>query len=138
MLSDALGTLRTFEVFVAFRIGVANRDQPAWDPPTSAAWEEATHVAHGLHGRAEQMFQRITTAQVDAAFWRQRRELAEAANDLLDLGAALAAYRTRVDYLGVGDDGSGTWDLLDRAWQQWDTSAARWGLSRAEPIACGD
>jgi hypothetical protein len=137
MLGDALETLRTFEVFVAFRVGNATgATQLGWDPPTASAWNEATHVARGLHGRAEQLFLQVSTSQVDPAYWRQRREFAEATNDLLELGQALAAYRTRVDFLAPGGDGTAAWDVLDSAWARFDAAANRWGFSRAEPVAC--
>ena len=57
ILSDGLETLRAFDVFQAFRVSTAAQSsmrlgsELAWDPPTSAAWDEATHVARGLHGR---------------------------------------------------------------------------------------
>jgi hypothetical protein len=136
ILSDALETLRTFEVFAAFRVGRADPAQLAWDPPTTASWNEATHVARGLHGRAEQLFLQVSTSPVGAGTWRQRRELAEASQGLVELGNALAAYRSRVDFLGPGGDGSGAWDALDRAWAQWEVNAKRWGLGRAELIPC--
>jgi hypothetical protein len=142
ILSDGLETLRTFEVYVAFRISNAEQSDRrtatdlAWDPPSGTAWDEATHVAHGLHGRAEQLFKLVSTAQLDPGVWRQQRELATWTNDLLDLGDALDAFRSRVDSLAPRGDAVASWDLLDRAWLRWDTSAARWGVSRSEPIAC--
>src|SRR5229473_1758876 len=48
MVNDSLQTLRTFEVFAAYRAaGVTQSDQRppntlAWDPPTGVAWDEAT------------------------------------------------------------------------------------------------
>jgi hypothetical protein len=136
MLSDALTTLRTFEIFAAFRVAIADQTAFAWDPPTSAQWNEALHVARGLHGRAAQLAQQVSTSSIDASMWRQRRELAEASHGLVELGGALGAYLTRVDRLGPGGDGSSAWDVLDSAWAQWASNAARWGVSRAEPIAC--
>jgi hypothetical protein len=136
ILQDTLETLRTFEIFAAFRIGMANPAELAWDPPTSAAWDEATHVARGLHGRAEQLLQQVSKSSVDASTWRQRRELAASTQALLELGDALLAYRTRIDHLAPAGDGSGAWDLLDTAWRRWEASASRLGFSRAEVIAC--
>jgi hypothetical protein len=142
ILSDGLETLQTFEIYAAFRVSNAEQSDRraatdlAWDPPSGVAWGEATHVARGLHGRAEQLFQRVSGAQVDPGVWRQQRDLATWTNDLLDLGDALDAFRTRVDRLAPGSDATQTWELLDRAWQRWDISAARWGVSRSEPIAC--
>src|SRR6266704_4275910 len=52
ILSDGLETLRAFDVFQAFRVSTAAQSSMAWDPPTSAAWDEATHVTRGLYGRA--------------------------------------------------------------------------------------
>ena len=140
MLSDALNALRTFDVFMAYRGTTpgSNARLPSeldWDPPTSTAWNEATHVAQGLHGRADQLFQSVSTARIDTSLWRQQRQLADASHALLDLGLALAIYRERVDSLPPGDASSAL-SLLDRAWAQWTDSAERWGLSRSEPIAC--
>lgn len=141
MLSDALKSLRTFDVFMAFRAtaatDAASRTSPEldWDPPTSADWNEATHVAQGLQARADQLFQAVSTAHLDASLWREQRTLAEGCRALVDLGAALAAYRQRVDVLPPGNARDAV-DPLDRAWAQWTDSAARWGLSRAEPIGC--
>src|SRR5438045_2076088 len=58
MLSDALQALRTYDDFAAYRISGAAESGAhlpsmlAADPPTSAAWDEATHVTRGLRGRA--------------------------------------------------------------------------------------
>jgi hypothetical protein len=142
ILSDALTTLQTFEVFHAFRVSTATETtlrQPAelpWDPPTGAAWDEATHVTRGLHGRADQLFQAVTTANIDPSLWREQRRLADSTHDLLDLAEALNAYRDRIDLLPPGD-ASGALSLLDRGWAQWDAAAARWAITRSEPIACG-
>jgi hypothetical protein len=141
MLSDALKALRTFDVFHAFRASSAAEGsmalgaQLAWDPPTSATWDEATHVARGLHGRAEQLFLAMTSAQIDPNLWRERRTLADAAHDLLDLADALGGYRDAIDRLGVGE-ASGALGQLDKIWAQWEATAARWGVSRAEVIGC--
>src|SRR6266702_2575973 len=50
ILSDGLETLRAFDVFHAFRASVAAQSGTAlaWDPPSSAAWNEASHVTRGL------------------------------------------------------------------------------------------
>jgi hypothetical protein len=141
ILSDVLQSLRTFDVFQAFRVSIAASSSQrlgselAWDPPTGAAWDEATHVARGVRGRAEQLFQAITAAGHDPVLWREQRALADAAHDLLDLGDALAAYSDRLGPLPPGD-GSSALGLVDTAWRQWDTAAARWGTGRAESIAC--
>src|SRR5260370_37185127 len=87
ILSDGLQTLRTFDDFQAFRASAGL----AWDPPTGAAWDEATHVARGLHGRAEQLFRGVTTATLEPTVWREQRALADATHNLLDLGDALGA-----------------------------------------------
>lgn len=142
MLSDGLLTLRTFDVFAAYRVSSAEESSLrlpsglAWDPPTSTAWDEATHVARGLHARADQLFQAVTTTQIDPSLWRQQRALADATHDLLDLGDGLLAYRDRIDGLPPGD-ASGALGLLERVWGLWETAAARFGLSRSEPIGCG-
>src|SRR6266851_3905597 len=138
ILSDGLETLRAFDVFQAFRVSTAAQSSTelAWDPPTSAAWNEATHVTRGLHGRAQQLLESVTTTKIDPSLWREQRRLADATHDLLDLGDALGAYRKRIDILPPGDAASAL-GLLDQAWAQWDTAAARWGIARAEPIDCG-
>jgi hypothetical protein len=142
MLSDARQSLRTFDVFQAFRASTASRSesQPryelTWDPPTGAAWDDATHVTRGLRGRADQLFQAITAATVDPDLWRERRDMADASRQLLDLGDALQAYRERLDVIGPGAAVSAL-DPLERAWAQWDSVAARFGLERSEAIACG-
>ena len=92
-------------------------------------------MTRGLRGRAEQLFQAVTTAHLDPSLWREQRDIADATHDLLDLGDALAAYRERVDVLPPGD-GSNALSLLDNGWAHWDAVAARWGTSRGEPIAC--
>ena len=142
ILSDVLQTLRTFDDFQAFRASTASgssmrlASELAWDAPTSAAWDEATHVSRGVHGRADQLFTVVTTSRIDSNQWRTQRTLADATHDLLDLGDALGAYRDRVDALSPGD-ASGALSLLNTAWAQWDAAAARWGTSRAESIGCG-
>jgi hypothetical protein len=138
ILSDGLQTLRTFDVFQAFRSSTAANSsaQLAWDPPTGAAWDEATHVTRGLRGRAEQLFRAVTMAGLDQSVWREQRALADATHNLLDLGDALGAYRDRVDALPPGDAAGGL-ELLDAAWSQWDAAAARWSISRSEPVPCG-
>jgi hypothetical protein len=138
MLSDALNALRTFDVFMAFRVTTAasNARTPHdldWDPPTSADWNEATHVVQGLHARADQLFQAVHSARIDPSLWREQRALDENVHTLLDLGVVLAGYRERLDTLPPGD-ASTVADLLDRAWAQWTDCAARWDLSRSEPI----
>src|SRR5207248_5260676 len=141
MLSDALQALRTYDDFAAYRIsgaaesGMRMPSMLAADPPTSAAWDEATHVTRGLRGRADQLLQGVTKTQIDANLWREQRTLADATNDILDLADALLAYRQRIDRLPPGD-ASGALGLLDSAWAQWEAVATRFGLSRSEPIAC--
>jgi hypothetical protein len=141
MLLDALQTLRTFDVFAAYRVSRAPESAIrlpstlAWDPPTSAAWDNATHVARSLHGRADRLVLTVTTTQIDPRLWRERRSAADAAQELLGLADGLQAYRDRVDRLPTGD-AAGAVGLLDKAWEQWDGTAARWGMSRAEPIGC--
>ncbi|MGI9145245.1 MAG: hypothetical protein ACR2IK_01635 [Chloroflexota bacterium] len=141
ILSDVLRTLRTFDDFQAFRVSstsdssVRLASELAWDAPSGPAWDEATHVTRGLHGRADLLFAAVTTAKIDPNQWRSRRALADATHDLLELGDALVAYRDRVDHLAPGD-ASGALKLLNAAWAQWDTAAARWGISRAETISC--
>jgi len=136
-----LETLRTFEVFAAYRVsitpdsGLRFASELTWDPPTGAAWDNATHVARGLHGRADQLFQAVTTAQIDPSVWREQRSLADAIYELRVVGDALVAYRDRIDALPPGD-ASGALTLLDMAWTQWEGTAARFGISRSEPIAC--
>jgi hypothetical protein len=141
ILSDVLQTLRTFDNFQAFRVstssssGMRQPSELAWDPPSGAAWDEATHVTRGLRGRADQLFVAVSTARLDPNVWREQRAAADAMHGLLDLGDALGAYRDRIDNLPPGD-AAGALDLLDKAWSQWDVAAARWKLSRAEAIGC--
>jgi hypothetical protein len=140
ILSDALDTLRTFDIFMAYRVTspASNSRTPNdldWDPPTSSAWNEATHVAQGLAGRADRLFQTVSTSRIDAALWREQRQAAENAHSLLDLGAALAIYRAKLDGLPPGD-ASGVNDLLDQVWARWTDAAGGWGVSRSEPIDC--
>ena len=142
ILSDGLAALRVFDTFAAFRIANAvesalrSASELAWDPPTGADWDEAVHVARGLHGRAEQLFKVVASSPIDPSAWRERRELADATHGLIDLGDALAAYPDRVDHLYPGGDGSAAFDLLEQAWSEWMANAARWGVTRDEPIAC--
>jgi hypothetical protein len=139
ILSDILETLRTFEDFQAFRVSTAAESSArlpaelAWDPPTSAAWDEATHNTRGLRGRADLLFTAVTTARIDPNLWRDQRALGEATHNLLDLADALSAYRDRIDEMPPGD-GTAALPLLDKAWSQWEAAAARWGISRSEAI----
>jgi len=94
-----------------------------------------THVTRGLHGRAQQLFDSVTSTKIDSSLWREQRKLADVAHDLLDLGEALGAYRNRLDVLPPGDAANAL-GLLDQAWAQWDAAAARWGIGRAVPIEC--
>jgi hypothetical protein len=141
ILSDVLHSLRTFDDFQAFRVstaassGMRQGAELAWDPPTSAAWDEATHVTRGLRGRADQLLSAVSTARIDPSQWRDQRAAADAMHGLLDLGDALGVYRDRIDNLPPGD-ASGALELLDKAWSQWETSAARWNISRGEAIGC--
>jgi hypothetical protein len=141
MLADGLQTLRTFDDFAAYRVsitpssGMRSASELVWDPPTGHAWDDATHVARGLRGRADQLFQAVSTSQIDPNVWREQRALADVVHDLGGVGDALAAYRDRIDRLPPGD-ASGVLSLLDTAWKQWDEVATRMGLSRSEPIAC--
>jgi hypothetical protein len=142
MLADALQTLRTFEVFAAYRVaatptsGLRSTASLGWDPPTGAEWDSATHTSRGLHARAEQLLAAVRSANLDPSLWRTQRDVADATHDLLDLGDALQAYRDRIDGLPPGD-ASGALDLLDAAWARWDGVATRWGAARAEPVVCG-
>jgi hypothetical protein len=142
ILSEALETLQVFDDFQAFRVSTAPSSsmrlaaELAWDPPTGAAWNVATRIAGGLHGRADRLFHAISDARIDPTLWRERRKFADAAHDLVDLADALAAYRARVNTLPPGD-AAPVLGLLEDAWTQFDTCAARWGAGRAEPIICG-
>jgi hypothetical protein len=141
MLSDALQALRVFDVFHAFRASTAPESdrrlsaELAWDAPTSTAWDEATHIALGMRGRAEQLFLAVTNARVDPGLWREQRATADLTSDLVDLGAALKAYRDRIDR--IGGDASGALGQLNQVWAQWESAAARWGVGRSEAIGCG-
>jgi hypothetical protein len=141
LAQDGLQALREFEVFAAYRVSTtsgSNRrsaSELVWDPPSGADWEAATHVSRSLRARADQLFQSITTAQVDTSIWREQRELADIAYGIGDVGDALAAYRDRVDWLPPGD-ATAAMALLDNAWGKWELTAGRLRLGRAEPITC--
>jgi hypothetical protein len=128
-------------VFAAYRVSATpdsdrrSKAELVWDPPTGAEWDAATHAAHSLRSRADQLFQAVTTAQVDASIWREQRTLADVAHDIGDLGDALTAYRDRLDNVRPGD-ASGALALLDDAWAKWQQTADRIGLDRAESISC--
>jgi hypothetical protein len=81
------------------------------------------------------LFKSVTTTRIDPSLWREQRKTADATHDLMVLGEALAAYRDRIDMLPPGDANNAL-RLLDQAWAQWDTTAARWGVGRAEAISC--
>jgi hypothetical protein len=140
MLSDALKTLQTFDIFQAFRVGSATESgarlasELAWDPPIGADWNAASRVARSLHGRADQLFLGVSNAHIDPSLWRQQRSAADSAHVLIDLGDALQAYRDRVDRLPSGD-AAGALLLLDRAWSLFQTAAERWGTDRGEIIS---
>jgi hypothetical protein len=142
MLADGLQTLRTFEVFAAYRVSITadsgrrSASELLWDPPTGADWDAATHLAHGLRGQADQLFQAITTTQQDPSVWREQRALADAVHDIGDVGDALGIYRDRLNGLRPGD-ASGALPLLDDAWAKWQQTADRLGLGRAESVGCG-
>ena len=139
MLSEGLEALRTFDVFAAYRVASAPESslrlasELAWDPPTGKAWDAATRISAGLHGRADQLFIAITTTSIDPALWRTQRELADITHSLADLGDGLRAYRNRIDRVPPGDASSAL-DQLEKAWAQWEATAARMGLSRSESI----
>jgi hypothetical protein len=141
MVNDSLETLRTFEAFAAYRVASATQSDVrpastlAWDPPSGAAWDLATRVARGLHGRADQLVQAITAGQVDPNVWREQRALADQVHDLLDVGDALRAYRDRIDRIPPGDAASEL-KLLDNAWLRWEAAAARFSAARSELIGC--
>ncbi len=143
ILSDALQTLRTFEGYLAFRannVRTGNQDGPvelAWDPPTRMQWAEALHVSEGLRGRAQQLFLAIARSEVNPAAWREQRDWAQSAQELVDLGDALNAYRARLERIPADSRAMDTQDALDQVWARWESSASQWGASRVERIACG-
>jgi hypothetical protein len=104
----------------AFRVSTATKSSArlhaelVWDPPTSAAWDEATHNTRGLRERADLLFTAVTTARIDPNLWRDQRSLGQATHNLLDLANALGAYRDRVGGMPPGD-GSAALALLDKA-----------------------
>lgn len=142
MLGDGLQTLRTFDVFAAYRISVTSdsgrrsANELVWDPPTGMEWDAASHIARSLRGRADQLMQAISNTQVDARIWREQRLLADVVHDVGRVGDALAAYRDRLDGLRPGD-ASGALELLGEAWDKWEQIAGRIGVSRAEAVGCG-
>jgi len=142
ILSDALDTLRAFEDYAAFRVSTADESARrgttdlSWDPPRIAIWSEALHVAEGLGGRADQLFQRAVNTQVDRAAWREQRDIADMAHELVVLGESLKAYRGVIEQLPALTDGTETWAQLDRLWAQWAANAANWNATRTELIGC--
>jgi hypothetical protein len=142
ILTAVLAALRTFDDFHAFRATHADESsirlaaELVWDPPTGQAWDDATRTARSVQPRANQLFTTIRSTPFSEAEWRQQREMADAAHELVDLADMLAAYRDVVDTLGNGD-ASGTVPVLDRAWTKFDTAAERWSFSRSEAIGCG-
>lgn len=141
ILTTVLAALRTFDDFHAFRATHADESsirlgaELVWDPPTGQAWDDATRTARSMRPRANQLFTTIRTTPFSEAEWRQQRDMADAAHELVDLADMLAAYRDVVDTLGNGD-ASGTIPVLDRTWTQFDTAAERWSFSRSEAIGC--
>ena len=142
ILSDALETLRAFEDFAAFRVSTAAATARraatdlSWDPPGSGLWAEALHVSEGLAGRADQLFLRVLNAQLDRSLWREQREMADQANELVTLGEALNAYRGTLERLPPRSDGTDAWAALDRLWASWTACAGQWNVSRTESISC--
>ena len=139
VLADTLAALRVCDTYAAYRVSASARgsSEPLWDPPTSTAWATTQQQASGLHPRADELFQTIANARVDASVWRQRRAQAAGAHELIDAADALRAYLDRANHFAPDGDGSGGLDLLKTAWSHWDAAAQAWGLDRTEPIACG-
>jgi hypothetical protein len=138
LLADTLAALRVCDAYAAYRLSANARGsaEPIWDPPTSSQWTATQQQASGLRERADQLFQTIANARVDASVWRERRAQAAGAHDLIDATDALRAYIDRANHFSPDGDGSGGLDLLKTAWSHWDAAAQPWGLDRTEHITC--
>jgi hypothetical protein len=142
ILRAALGVLRTFDTYAAYRISVAEASslrsnwEFSWDPPTTAAWGAATEGVQRLRERAVHLHGSVVTSAPDPALWRERRAFADATVIVSEMADALAGYRARVDRLPQDGDGSGALPVLNRAWELWSSAADHWGVSRWELIPC--
>lgn len=138
VLGDTLAALRVCDTYAAYRLSASARGStdPIWDPPTSTEWATIEQQAGDLRQRADQLFQTIANAPVDASMWRARRAQAAGAHELIDAVDALRAYLDRANHFAPDGDGSGGLDLLKTAWSHWDAAAQPWGTDRAERIGC--
>jgi hypothetical protein len=143
VLAQALGVLRTFDAFAAYRISrvtassLRSPRELDWDPPTSAEWAGAQQAAGALNARATSLYQAVATSDLDPALWRERRALAAAARALADMGEWLVRYRDAAAELEPDADGSRALPALGRAWEGWETGSAYWGATTTELIGCG-
>jgi hypothetical protein len=138
VLGDTLAALRVCEAYAAYRLSANARGsaEPIWDPPTGSQWAATQQMASQLRQRADELFQTIANARVDASVWRERRAQAAGAHDLTEAADALHAYLEQANHFAPDGDGSGGLDLLKTAWSHWDTAARAWGSDRTEPIEC--
>jgi hypothetical protein len=138
LLADTLAALRVCDAYAAYRVSASARgsSEPIWDPPTSTDWTTTQQQASGLRPRADQLFQTIANARVDASVWRERRAQAAGAHALVEAADALRAYLDRANHFTPDGDGSGGLDLLKAAWSDWDAAAQAWGIDRTEHITC--
>jgi hypothetical protein len=137
-LADTLAALRVCDIYAAYRLSASARgsSEPIWDPPTPAEWSSTQQQASALRQRADQLFQTIANARVDASVWREQRAQAAGAHALTEAVEALNAYLARADHFAPDGDGSGGLDLLKSAWSRWDSAAQAWAMDRAEHIGC--
>jgi hypothetical protein len=138
VLGDTLAALRVCDAYAAYRLSANARGsaEPIWDPPTSSQWAATQQIASQLRDRADQLFQTIANARVDASVWRERRAQAAGAHALTEAADALRGYIERANHFAPDGDGSGGLDLLKTAWSRWDTAAQAWGVDRTEHIGC--
>jgi hypothetical protein len=137
-----LASLGALEAFAAWRIsraadsGLRSPSELEWDPPSARAWQSVDDLPN-VHNRALALLQSVSLPPGTPELWRARRDVSEDLHALVDAVAAQRAYRAALDHLeGPDGEASAALDRLDRARQLWQTSAARWGVDRAELLQC--
>lgn len=144
ILVQSLPVLRTNDLFVSYRISAAPESQtpvrsatePAWFPPTSAAWETARQATEALRPRGQQLHRQAATSDLDERLWRERRALAAVTLAVSNVTEGLVGFRAAADALEPRVDGSGTLQFLTSAWDGWMLAAERLDLSATELVAC--
>ncbi len=142
ILEQALEPLRTFDTYAAYRIGHVPKSalrsprEIPWDPPSTPAWNQALAGLEPLHTRAAQLYEIVAASTPDESLWRERRALAAATRALSEMTDALLQYRDAIAKLDEDSDGGSALPHLGDAWHNWELSAGRWNVGRAEPIPC--